>query len=84
MHVCACVCCKQLPLCNARVSAYTHTHTVQCHLLNVDVVTQFDPNLTEMLNSSVESCEKCIASISAADSEAQTFVLKDDTTQTHS
>ena len=47
---------------------------MQCHLLNVDVVTQFDPHLTEILKNSVEECEQCIASVTSADTEAQTLI----------
>ena len=58
---------------------------VQCHLLNVDVVTQFDPHLTETLKNSVEECEQCIANVTTADTEAQAFInsQQDPTTQTH-
>lgn len=49
-------------------------HAVQCHLLNVDVVTQFDPHIHDMLEKSVEECEKCAASITAADNEALNLI----------
>ena len=49
-------------------------YAVQCHLLNVDVVTQFDPHLHDMLKKSVEDCERCIANVTATDTEAQDLV----------
>lgn len=34
--------------------------TVRCHMLNVDVVTMFNPEMMDMLNQTVEQCENCI------------------------
>lgn len=33
---------------------------VQCHLLNIDVVTQFDPQQMEMLRMTSYDCQKCL------------------------
>ncbi|XP_078358259.1 uncharacterized protein LOC144643018 isoform X2 [Oculina patagonica] len=34
--------------------------SVCCHLLNVDVVTMFSPEMVDTLNETVEQCKKCI------------------------
>jgi len=34
--------------------------SVRCHLLNVDVVTMFSPEMVDTLNKTVEECENCI------------------------
>ncbi|CAH3046777.1 unnamed protein product [Porites evermanni] len=34
--------------------------SVRCHMLNVDVVTMFNPEMMDMLNQTVEQCENCI------------------------
>lgn len=36
---------------------------VRSHLLNVDVVTQFDPHRAETLRKTVQDCEECIRKI---------------------
>ncbi|XP_068746953.1 uncharacterized protein [Montipora capricornis] len=34
--------------------------SVRCHLLNIDVVTMFSPEMVDQLNNTVEQCEKCL------------------------
>lgn len=44
--VCNCVC--------------TWYYLVRSHLLNIDVVTLFDPHLTDKLRQTTEQCENCL------------------------
>ena len=43
--------------------------TVRCHLLNVDVVTMFSPEMVDTLNNTVERCEKCMKAMETLSSE---------------
>lgn len=43
--------------------------TVRCHMLNVDVVTMFSPEMVDTLNNTVEQCEKCIKAMETLSSE---------------
>lgn len=41
--------------------------TVRCHLLNVDVVTMFSPEMLDILNITKEQCEDCIKAMKTAE-----------------
>ena len=42
------------------VHVYGNTfHTVRAHLLNIDLVTQFNPHTMETLNNIISECKKC-------------------------
>lgn len=43
--------------------------SVRCHMLNVDVVTMFSPEMVDTLNNTVEQCEKCIKAMETLSSE---------------
>ena len=34
-------------------------HTVRAHLVNIDLVTQFNPHTVETLNNIISECKKC-------------------------
>ena len=34
-------------------------HAVRAHLLNIDLVTQFNPHTVETLNNTISECKKC-------------------------
>lgn len=43
--------------------------TVRCHLLNVDVVTMFSPEMLDILNITKEQCEDCIKAMKTLSAE---------------
>ena len=43
--------------------------TVHCHLLNVDVVTMFSPEMLDILNITKEQCEDCIKAMKTLSAE---------------
>jgi len=45
------------------------TASVRCHLLNVDVVTMFSPEMVDTLNNTVEQCENCIKTMETSSPE---------------
>ncbi|XP_020616691.1 uncharacterized protein LOC110054711 isoform X2 [Orbicella faveolata] len=45
------------------------TASVRCHLLNVDVVTMFSPEMVDTLSNAVEQCESCIKTMETSSPE---------------
>ncbi|KAJ7375194.1 hypothetical protein OS493_001937 [Desmophyllum pertusum] len=45
------------------------TASVHCHLLNVDVVTMFSPEMVDTLNKTVEQCGNCIKTMETLSAE---------------
>lgn len=45
------------------------TASVRCHLLNVDVVTMFSPEMVDTLSNTVEQCENCIKTMETSPPE---------------
>ena len=52
-------------------------------LLNVDVVTQFDPHMMAGLNQMVQDCEACIARMSEVEATSQQDVCCQDEGETN-
>lgn len=55
----------------------------QSLLLNVDVVTQFDPHMIASLNQMVQDCEACIARMSEVEATSQQDVCCQDEGETN-
>ncbi|XP_070540928.1 uncharacterized protein [Ptychodera flava] len=43
--------------------------SVKCHLLHVDLATQFNPFLVDTIRSTEEQCQKCIAAVESTSNE---------------
>lgn len=53
----------------ATVKETLSTASVRCHLLNVDVVTMFSPEMLDILNITKEQCEDCIKAMKTLSAE---------------
>lgn len=50
-------------------ASFVFNSTVRCHLLNVDVVAMFSPEMVDTLNKTVEQCQNCIKTMEALPTE---------------
>lgn len=53
----------------ATVKETVSTASVRCHLLNVDVVTMFSPEMLDTLNKTKEQCDDCIKAMETLSAE---------------
>ena len=60
-----------------------HTHTAQGLILNVDIVSQFDPAVIQELNEVMEDCEACTTRINKRMEDANKYLNGTQSSENH-